>query len=59
MKNEWQQLPCGVPGYNMTALEYANLIKQYAKDGDFVFALMYLEAAKNADMLHRMCGCLK
>lgn len=53
-ENNWKDISCGVPGYNATALEYANIIKHYCNEGKFVLALAYLEAAENAEMLHRL-----
>ena len=53
-ENNWKNMPCGVPGYETTALEYANMIKHYCNEGKFVLALYYLEAAQAHNVLHRM-----
>jgi len=50
----WGELPCGVPGYGATAGSYAGMIRQYAVEGEFVLALLYLEKAREANVIGRI-----
>ena len=52
--NTWKSMPCGVPGYDMSALEYANGIKQHTIKGRLTLALTWLLAAQQANVLHRI-----
>jgi hypothetical protein len=39
----WANLPCEVPGYNLTLKEYATLIQELIAKGDFIQGKYYLD----------------
>lgn len=48
------QAPCGVPGYDLTAGEYAAVIQHHVTMGHFFLASHFMEAAKAAKVLERI-----
>jgi primosomal replication protein N len=48
------QAPCGVPGYDLTAGEYAAIIQHHVTQGHFFLASHFMEAAKQAKALERI-----
>lgn len=58
-QTEWQKISCGVPGYDLTALEYGKLIQSTIQKGDLSMGLAYIEAARNSNNFHRIQFALK
>lgn len=48
------QSPCGVPGYDLSAGEYAAVIQYHVNQGHFFLALHLIEAAKASKSLERI-----
>lgn len=50
----WQELDCGVAGYNDSAIQYAERIENCTRLGELTVALNLLNKAVQAGTIHRM-----
>ena len=50
----WKSVACGIPGYDVSAFEYAKIVQEMCAIGNFTFALACLQDAKEAGMMHRL-----
>jgi hypothetical protein len=55
----WSNLPCLVPGYDMTAGEYASLIRDRAESCDFASLSYYISAAEKSGAIFRIALAAK
>jgi len=59
LKQTWSNLPCNVPGYDMTAGEYASLIKDRANQCDLVGLSHYISVAEKSGAIFRIALAAK